>query len=180
MKTTCVLNLFRKVIQGCSKQAKARAYIALNCSSPCIWRHAHPSGHLIRKVPMQDDLEKVQKCAARWICVKWDKANHCWTKTYEECSSDLNWATVHQRHLLLTCCQGYKIINKLNCLQFDNYFCFNQSSTRSHKLTLCCASSRINAYRYSFFINLSFLWNTIPFNITSYGEFKSKLKLFFI
>ena len=24
-------------------------------------------------------------------------------QTYEECCSDLNWATVHQRHLLLTC-----------------------------------------------------------------------------
>ena len=94
----------------------------------------------------QDDLEKVQKCAARWICAKWDKANYCWTKTYEECRSDLNWATVHQRHLLLTCCQAYKIINNLDCLQFDDYFCFNQSSTRSHRLTLRCASSRINAY----------------------------------
>ena len=113
------------------------------------------------------------ECAARWICAKLDKANYCWTKTYEECCSDLNWATVHQRHLLLTWCQAYKIITNLDCLRFDNYFCFNQSSTRSHWLTLRCASSRI---RYSFFINLPFVWNTTPFNSIFYGV--SKLKLF--
>ena len=121
----------------------------------------------------------MQKCAARWICAKWDKVKYGWTKTYEECCSDLNWATVHQRHLLLTCCQAYKTINNFDSLQFDDYFCFNQSSTRSHRLTLRCASSRI---KYSFFINLPFLWNTISFNIvnsTSFGAFKSKLKLFF-
>ena len=37
-----------------------------------------------------------------------------------KCCSDLHWATVHQRHLLLTRCQAYKIINNPDCLQFDN------------------------------------------------------------
>ena len=122
MKATRVLNLLRRAMQGCSKQAKARAYIALvrphleTCSP--VWTSYQKGA--------QDDLEKVQKCAARWICAKWDKANYCWT-----------------------------IINNLDCLRFDDYFCFNQSSTRSHRLTLCCASSRINAYRYSFFYKSS-------------------------
>ena len=132
-------------MQGCSKQAKARAYTALvrphlkTCSP--VWT-PYQRGVL-------DDLEKVQKSAARWICAKWDNANYCWTKTYEECCSELNWATVHQRHLLLTCCQAYKIVNNMDSLRFEDYFCFNQSCTRSHRLTLCCASSRVNAYRYS-------------------------------
>ena len=65
MKATCVLNLLRRAMQGCSKQAKARAYIALvrphleTCSP--VWTPYQKGA--------QDDLEKVQKCAARWICV---------------------------------------------------------------------------------------------------------------
>ena len=48
MKATCVLNLLRRAMQGCSKQAKASAYIALVCLH---LDNAHQSGHLIRKVP---------------------------------------------------------------------------------------------------------------------------------
>ena len=71
MKATCVLTLLRRAMQGCSKQAKAGAYNALvrphleTCSPG--WTHQKGA---------QDDLEKVEKCAARWICAKWDKANY--------------------------------------------------------------------------------------------------------
>ena len=66
MKVTRVLNLLRRAMQGCSKQAKARAYTALVCPhletcSP-VWTPYQRSA--------QDDLEKVQKCGARWICAK--------------------------------------------------------------------------------------------------------------
>ena len=97
--------------------AKAKAYIVLVClhhvtCSP-VWT-PYQRGAL-------DDLEKVQKCAARWICAKW--SNYCWSKTYEECHSNINWATVHQRHLLLTCCKACKIVNNIDCLWFEDYFC---------------------------------------------------------
>ena len=93
----------------------------------------------------QDDLEKVKRRAARWICVKWDKVRRCWSKTYEECAA---------KHQLLSCCQTFKIIHNLDCLNFNDYLCFNQSSTSSHSLTLRCARSRI---RHSFFVNIPFL-----------------------
>ena len=83
---------------------------------------------------------------------------------------------------LLSCCQTFKIIHNLDYLNFDDYLCFNQSSTRSHSLTLHCARSRINSFRYSFFVNIPFLWNSIPYDIvnsTSYVAFKYKLKSFF-
>ena len=174
-----MLNLLRRAMRGCSKQAKTRAYTALvrphleTCAP--VWTPYQKGA--------QDDPEKVQRCAARWICARWDRENYCWSKTYEECRSHLHWATVQQRHLMLACCQAFKIINKLDCLQFDNYLCFNTSSTRSHRLALRCGSSRVNAYRYSFFINIPFLWNTLPFNIvntTSYSAFKFKLKSCFL
>ena len=111
-------------------------------------------------------------CAARWICAKWDKVSRCWSKTYEECRSQLSWPTVQQRHQLLSCCQTFKTIHNLDCVNIDDYLCFNQFSTRSHSLTLRCTRSRI---RYSFFVNIPFLWNTIPYDIvnsTSYAAFK--------
>ena len=152
-----MLNQLRRSMQGCSYQAKARAYTAL----------VHP--HLETSVPVwtpaQDDLEKVQRRAARWICVKWDKVRRCWSKTYEECWTQLRWPTVQQRIQLLSCCQTFKIIHNLDCLNFDDYLCFNQSSTRSHNLTLHCAKSRI---RYSFFVNIPFLWNSITYDIVKY------------
>jgi len=173
-----MLNLLRRSMQGSSKQAKARAYTALVCPhlETCapVWT-PYQKGAL-------DDLEGVQRRAARWICSKWDKVSRCWSKTYEECRSQLRWPTVQQRHQLLSCCQTFKIIHNLDCLNFDDYLCFNQSPTRSHSLTLRCTRSRINSFRYSFFVNIPFLWNTIPYDIvnsTSYAAFKYKLKSFF-
>ena len=78
-------------------------------------------------------------------------------------------------HQLLSCCQTFKIIHNLDCLNFNDYLCFNQSSTRSHSLTLRCTRSRINSFRYFFFVNIPFLWNTISYDIvnsTSYAAFK--------
>ena len=141
-KASRVLNLLRRSMQGCSTQAKARAYTALvrphleTCAP--VWTPYQKGA--------QDDLEKVQRRAARWICTKWDKVSHCWSKTYEECRSQLRWPTVQQRHQLLSCCQTFKITHNLDCLNFDDYLCFNQSSTRSHSLTLHCTRSRINSF----------------------------------
>lgn len=126
MKATRLLHLLRRAMQGCSEQAKARAYTALvrphlETCSPV--RSPYQKGG-------QDVLKRVQRCAARWICAKWDKVNYRWTKTYEECQSHLHWATVRQRHLLLSCCQAFKIINNVDCLRFDDYLHFSQSPTR--------------------------------------------------
>ena len=46
-------------------------------------------------------------------------------------------------------------------------------------LSLLCKRSRVNSFRYSFFINASFLWNKLPFDVasaSSYNSFKRKLK----
>ena len=71
--------------------------------------------------------------------------------------------------------------SSLDCLDFHEYLSFNESRTRSHRLSLRPTGSRINSFRYSFFINIPFLWNTLPVDIldaTSLSTFKSKLKNF--
>ena len=57
---------------------------------------------------------------------------------------------------MLSCCQVYKITKQLDCLDFDTYFKYRISVTRSHDGTLVIPSSRINAFRYSFFVNVPF------------------------
>ena len=56
------------------------------------------------------------------------------------------------RDIFLSCCQAFKIINHLDCLRCDDYFTFNHCSTRSHRLTLVCARSKINSCRYFFLL----------------------------
>jgi len=53
-----------------------------------------------------------------------------------------------------------------NSLPFNENFHLSGISTRSHPLTLRQVSSTINSYRFSFFVNSSFLWNSIPFAIS--------------
>ena len=121
-----------------------------------------------------------------------DRENFKWTKSYE-CRSELGWMTLDEgRRRMLTCCQLYKIVNNLacshaakivnnlDCLSFNDYFTFNHSVTRSHRLNVNYLSSRVHAFRYSFFVNSPFLWNALPLDIAqsrSYCSFKKSLKL---
>ena len=47
----------------------------------------------------------------------------------------------------------YKIVNNLDCLSFNDYFTFNRSVTRSHRLNMNYLSSGVNGFWYSFFVN---------------------------
>ena len=178
-KATKILNLIRRNLAGCSKTAKNRAYLALvrphlEFAVP-VW-----SPHLKKDITA---LEKVQKRAARWICAKWDRATFKWNKSYEDCCNELNWVTLERRRDILTCCQVYKIVNNLDCIRFQCYFSFSNTITRSHSLSLVCNHSRINSFRYSFFIRSAFLWNSLPSDLVqsiSYNSFKLKLKHYYL
>ena len=174
MKATKILNLLRRNLYHSSNAAKNKSYIAL--VRPHI-EYAAPvwSPHKVCDVSR---LEKVQKRAARWIAAKWNRNEHQWNKSYEDCRHELNWLPLAKRREFLICCQTYKIINNLDCLQFSNYYSFNNLNTRSHNLSLVCKYARINSYRFSFFVNSIFLWNSLPSTIaccSSYSNFKTHL-----
>ena len=59
----------------------------------------------------------------------------------------------------------YSILNNFTLINFSDYFQLNDSPTRSHPLTILPLLSYINAFRYSFFVNSVFLWNSIPFDM---------------
>ena len=130
-----------------------------------------------------DQIEKVQRRAARWICAMWVRSSYTWDKSYPECCSELSWLALETQRDMLTCCQVYKTINHLDCIPFARYFSFSGTHTRSHSLSLRCSHSRINAFTHSFFVRSPFLWNTLSFDIvssSSYVSFKSKQISFYI
>ena len=123
-------------------------------------------------------LENIQKRATRWITAKWDKNTYTWDKAYTECMQELNWLPLNKRRDYLSCCQTYKIIHNLDCLSFNDFYTPNHRPTRSHTYALLCKHARVNCYRYSFFVNSCFLWNSLPSTVvcsSSFNTFKLAL-----
>ena len=178
-KASCLLNLLRRSMHNCSKDAKKRAYIALvrphlEYCSP-VW-----SPHQLKLI---NTLEKVQQRAARWVCgTKWDPINHGWTASYATLYSELKWPSLQQRRSIAVCHQMYKIVHNLDCIEFDKYFIYKKILCRFHPYSLSIPSSRINVFRFSFFINAPHLWNDLPSDVvqlSSFYSFKSQLKSLF-
>ena len=123
----------------------------------------------------------MQNRAVWWICgTTWDKHSFKWSRSSSTCLSDLNWLSVESHFHLLSCCQMFKLVHHLDCLVLD-FLSFNMSTTKSHRLTLRSPLSPVNHHRFSFFVNASFLWNDLPFDIldcSSLYTFKSKLSRF--
>ena len=97
---------------------------------------------------------------------------------------ELRWPTpvLHTQYYCLLLL--YSILhNFLLFLNFTSHFQFNNQSARSHPLTLTNSFLTINSYRYSFYINVPFLWNRMPHDILSSSSptvFKSKLCQYFV
>ena len=118
--------------------------------------------------------------AGHWICSKWDCVNHKWNKSYDQVLDELQWLTILQRHTIVGCCQAYKVINSLDCTDFHQYYRYVSHNSRCHTLALSCVQSRVNSYRYSFFVNTLYVWNRRPSDIVnslSLASFKHNLKV---
>ena len=178
-KATRILNLLRRSLYRCKRTAKNKAFKALvrphlEYAAP-VWSPHTTTGKAA--------LEKVQKRAAHWICSKWNRNLYRWSKTYNQARSELKWPTLAQRHTILSCCQTYKILNSMDCINFSNYFKQSATNTRHHPLTLFCEQSRIDSYRYSYFINAPYLWNSLPADIvtlSSLQSFRSNLSAYLL
>ena len=83
----------------------------------------------------------------------------------DECIQALKWPTIQQRHTYFTICCIHDSLNYKNSLPFSEHFQLSQAPTRCHPLSIQPVTSSINSFRYSFFVNNPFLWNTIPHTI---------------
>ena len=178
-KATKILNLLRRNLHHSSRAAKTRTYMAL--VRP-ILEYAAPVWSPHQKL-QTTKLENIQKRATRWITAKWDKNTYTWDKAYTECMQELNWLPLNKRRDYLSCCQTYKIIHNLDCLSFNDFYTPNHRPTRSHTYALLCKHARVNCYRYSFFVNSCFLWNSLPSTVvcsSSFNTFKLALNTYLI
>ena len=108
-KANQALNILRRTMYGCTKNAKKRAYTAL------VRPHLEYCAPVWNPYQQKDceTLEKVQRRAARWIGASWDPQSMKWSKSYEKICDELHWLTLQLRRQFLICCQVYKIIHSL-------------------------------------------------------------------
>ena len=170
-KATRSLNCLRSSMFRCSCEAKYVAYRALVHPileyAAVVWC-PHATGDI-------KSLESLQGWAARWICgSRWSPTTSSWTVSTRDCCSQLYLSTLQSRRQYLSVCFLHDIYCKRVPLSFSKYCTFNPaSSTRSHCLSLLPPISTINSRRYSFFVNITFLWNSIPLNILQQNNISS-------
>ncbi len=70
----------------------------------------------------------------------------------------------------------------MDCLQFSYFYSFNTLKLVLI-VSLVCKYASLNSYRFSFFVNSIFLWNSLPATIAhsyhNYSIFKSNLKTYY-
>ena len=111
-------------------------------------------------------LESIQRRAARWASnSRWNPLSYCWSKSSDDCMQELHWPTIKQHHKYFSICHVHDSLHHRSSLPFHNYFQLPETTTRSHPLSIRPIVSTINSHRFSFFVNSSFLWNTIPHSI---------------
>ena len=173
-KATRILNFLKRSLSGCSQRAKATAYQAmvrphLEYCAP-VW-----DPHAVKNIEI---LEKVQKRAARWLTAKWDNNSKQWNKSYLQSLSELNWRSLQQRRSYLNQCQTFKVLNGLDYIEFAKYWSYSgaRQTRQWHACTIQTISSRVNAFRFSFFVSAPFVWNSLPSDVVVHILIILKLK----
>ena len=111
-------------------------------------------------------LESIQRHAARWVCgSRWDPSVFSWSKSSDQCLNQLGWPLLKLRRDYLSVNLLYDIINNIITVKLTDFCSFVSSCTRQHSLSIFPLQSTINTLRYSFFGNISFIWNKVPFII---------------
>ena len=114
-----------------------------------------------------------QRQAARWVCgSRWNTTHKRWSKPSDSCLDQLNWPSLHNRQKYFTLCQLHNIFNNHSAIPFNEHFSRTNRHSSTNPFLIDLSTSSINAYRYSFFINSPFLWNTIPMKILQISHTK--------
>ena len=161
-RATKLLNLFHRMLFCCSQSAKALCFCALILP---LTQYACPVWLSNYNKDLQL-LESVQNRAARWLCgARFTLPTYAWSPSSRVCMSTLGWPSMNIRLITLSLLFLYDILKNRSSIHFHDYFRFNSIRTCSHSYTLLTKSSVLNLYRYSFFVNIVFLWNNLPYSI---------------
>ena len=154
-----------------SKLYKSLVRPILEYCSP-VW-----SPHLKKDI---NALEKVQRRASR--CALRSKGGH--EMSYEERLKILQWPTLEKRRELLSLIECYKTVHGINGLEPSKYFTFASDYRQlrsNHCYKLKTVLAKLNSYKYSFFVRIVPIWNSLPEHVAeaeSLMAFKGRLRTY--
>ena len=106
-KASVSLNRLHRAMYGCTDYAKSLAYKAL--VRPCLeYGSTVWSPHTAKNIKF---LESVQRRAARWIKSKYDSTLYQWSKSTDDCLTELKWPTLASRRLYQSVVMLHSIMN---------------------------------------------------------------------
>ena len=126
------------------------------------------SPHLLKDI---DKVESVQRYFTRQL-------PGLQGSTYRQRLQATKLQSLEERRLIFDMVMVYKIVNNLVDLNFEDYFRYNDSSTRGHNFKLVHQYSRVNCRKFFFANRVVTIWNNIPNDIvnkTSLQAFKKGL-----
>jgi len=132
--------------------------------------------HALPKTLLLLNLCSDGQLVGQLACSQWNPDLKSWTKSSADCMSSLKWPTLETRCIYLCVAILYDILHKrYSSLCFDSYYKFKSSCTRQHSLCFVPLQATINAYRYSFFVNTPFIWNSVLHSILQLQHHNSKI-----
>ena len=106
---------------------------------------------------------------------------NCMWIPYFQSLSELNWQSLQRQRTYLNQCQTFKVLNGMDCIEFAKYWSYSgaQQMRFGHACTLQTMSSRVDTFRFSFFVSAPFIWDSLPANVyclRTYNLFTYELK----
>ena len=121
-KATKVLNLLCHHMYICCASSKQKGFRALVIPvldyASTVW-NLHTNKNSIA-------LERIQNCGARWICgSRFCPYTYRWSRSSEECCTELFWPSLSTRRKYLSLTMIYDILHNHVSLQLSDYFNFS-------------------------------------------------------
>ena len=152
------LGVLRRNLSSCPREVKERAYQAL-VRPKLEYSSAAWSPHVTGQI---NSLESVQRQAARFT------NNYERTASVTEMLRDLQWDSLAIRRIAHQCAMFYKIRQNFVNIPFPS--CVIPSSRLGRTTNICSyqiIQSRVNTYKYSFFVRTIPVWNLLPTTVVS-------------
>ena len=130
--TAVCLNHLRRIMFGASFSAKNIAY---KCLVRPHLEYACPDWPPFTFANIKL-IESMQRRAAHWICNTWNPQLHQWSKSSDDCISELQWPSLQSRWQFLSLSTLYIQKGRTGI----NFSEFNKLCTRSHSLTFLLLS----------------------------------------
>jgi hypothetical protein len=156
------LGILRRNLSSCSEKVKSKAYQAL-VRPKLEYASAAWNPYACEQVNL---LEGVQRQAARFVLNNYER-----TASVTQMLQLLEWDSLATRRLLNQCTMFFKIHNGLVNIPFPMIVtpstCRGRNTRNTNTNSYQTIQSRVNSYRYSFFVRIIPVWNRLPTPVTS-------------